>query len=365
MGSEETLEAIRNVVARERTRKSAKPIAATRTRTLQDHTLPNKHLGNAIMHAAKTGKDHYTVAPRGGSSLEKWTIYCYPSVASEYLEAGGTPVLIELVKDTCEQLLRERDVDFSQDGHVWITVKKIVQELGTSKQGVLINRNKELYEQVLIAMRALVSMRIGGHAPGGAGIEVVALNAPVYLGEYTYKGNTYRDAFGFPDPRFARRTLTKEAEDLGQVTWYDLPEGKPLTPEEASVERIVRACMHEARNKLYKIEKNKKPKPKEKDTCTLTRSWGSIFKRLSPNDGKDLRARQKDKIVAALEKVLREEAERERHGKIYEGAPLYVRAHSTFTAGKGRGKGAYEDLIIEVSRTTKQPSINITRGGAK
>ena len=337
-------------------------MSATDEQLVKDHTLMAKGIGPALEAIATTGEDTYHYK----TDVEEYSVICPPTRAKEYVETGGEQSLPARVKDTCDTLIRERKADFNSKGIAYITVNKVLKEISRTKEGTKETRSQRTYNQVLQALKALVSMRVEGYGPEGDRYSLAVLDAPAYFEALTYKGNTYRDVFAFNSPKSPSETLMKAAEARRQVGKYQLTDGKPQSITEAEAEAHIREIMHEARVRLYILKHDKLPAPiKKRTSWEITRSWDQIFRKYQPIDGKPLQYSQKQKIVRTYAEALRKVADLERQGKVIKGAPLYVKAHSTYEAGRGRGQGAYKNLELEIHRDTVRPVIDIERTPSK
>ena len=132
-----------------------------------------------------------------------------------------------------------------------------------------------------------------------------------------------------------------------------LESDKPLTVDQAAIERYLKDKFHEARGRLY----TSSGKKQRRKVYTQTLSWARIFddfKPLAP-----MSSRQKKKLVNDFQSVLTVLADMDSKDKLHPGRPLYINAKSERDAGRGRGGGAWHNLVIEYSTNFHTPQINL------
>lgn len=328
-------------------------------RVFANHSLSLKVL-NGIYDIA-FGKPYYEIAPKGGKSGESYRLTGSVDAASRFLyEYGGNSELLKDVLETVHTLRTDRRAEgFLCNGRVWFTVNTIVEEMRRTTGGTVTAKNYPNDRQVVDAALTLASgAQVVGVKPNGDPMDVTYLINAVRRDRITFKETEYRDVWGFlPDAA----TINDYAREIGQAYSYPLlVSKKPLTMDEAWIDRYLRDVLNEARGRLYKVGKNKAPvvrsarvKHYEKEIL-----WDTIFKTASPM--KEPSSRQKQKIVDTFEKVLKLQADMEKHGEMREGMPLYINAHSVRNASRGRGRGKWEKLVIDCSRELRVPDIDLS-----
>lgn len=328
-------------------------------RVFGNHSLSLKVL-NGIYDIA-FGKPYYEIAPKGGKSGESYRLTGSVDAASRFLyEYGGNSELLKDVLETVHTLRTDRRAEgFLCNGRVWFTVNTIVEEMRRTTGGTVTAKKYPNDRQVVDAALTLASgAQVVGVKPNGDPMDVTYLINAVRRDRITFKETEYRDVWGFlPDAA----TINDYAREIGQAYSYPLlVSKKPLTMDEAWIDRYLRDVLNEARGRLYKVGKNKAPvvrsarvKHYEKEIL-----WDTIFKTASPM--KEPSSRQKQKIVDNFEKVLKLQADMEKRGEMREGMPLYINAHSVRNASRGRGRGKWEKLVIDCSRELRVPDIDLS-----
>lgn len=328
-------------------------------RVFGNHSLSLKVL-NGIYDIA-FGKPYYEIAPKGGKSGESYRLTGSVDAASRFLyEYGGNSELLKDVLETVHTLRTDmRAEGFLCNGRVWFTVNTIVEEMRRTTGGTVAAKKYPNDRQVVDAALTLASgAQVVGVKPNGDPMDVTYLINAVRRDRITFKETEYSDVWGFlPDAA----TINDYAREIGQAYSYPLlVSKKPLTMDEAWIDRYLRDVLNEARGRLYKVGRNKAPvvrsarvKHYEKEIL-----WDTIFKTACPM--KEPSSRQKQKIVDTFERVLKLQADMEKRGEMREGMPLYINAHSVRDASRGRGRGKWEKLVIDCSRELRVPDIDLS-----
>lgn len=312
-----------------------------------NHSLAMKAFNG--MFAIAMGKPYYELSPKRKGSKEVYRLTASSDSCSRFFyECGGNTEQIKDVLETVYTLRTDkRALGFLCEGRVWFTVNTIVEEMRRTTAGTVPARKfKSDRELVDAALMAASSAQISGIKPNGEPTDVMyALNA-VRKDIVHFRGAEYRDVWGFmPEGS----TINDYARAMKQTYTYPLlVSDKPLTIDEAWVDRYLRDVLNNARDKIYKHGKSK---------FTITRSWESIFETAFPM--KTPTSRQKQKIVNMFEKVLRLQADMDKNGDMRKGRPLYINAHSKRDSSRGRGRGAWVSLVIECSKNTHVPKIDL------
>lgn len=320
-----------------------------------NHSLAMK-VFNGLFDIATGDKTSCDVTPRNGSSRERYSLTASEDACSKFFfNCGGN---IEQIKDVLETVyvLRtsERAKECVYNGRVWFTVNTIVEEMRRTTGGTV--RAKEFENDrrlVDAALLAASSAQIVGTKPNGELLDVDHVIYAVRRKSVTFNGNTYHDVWGFmPDAA----TLNDYAREIRQAYSYPLLKSeKPLTLNEAWVDRYLRDVINRARGKLYTVTKGGRiSKSSRRKTYTLKLSWDDIFETASPM--KPLESRQKQKLVKTFEKVLKLLADMEKTGEMREGMPLYINAYSERDAARGKGRGKWLKLVIECGREPNEPN---------
>lgn len=328
-------------------------------RAFYNHSLSLKVL-NGIYDIA-FGKPYYEIVPKGGKSSERYRLTGSVDAASRFLyECDGNSELLKDVLETVHTLRTDRRAEgFLCNGRVWFTVNTIVEEMRRTTGGTVAAKKYPNDRQVVDAALTFASgAQVVGVKLNGDPMDVTYLINAVRRDRITFKETEYRDVWGFlPDAA----TINDYAREIKQAYSYPLlVSKKPLTMDEAWIDRYLRDVLNEARGRLYKVGRNKAPvvrsarvKHYEKEIL-----WDTIFKTASPM--KEPSSRQKQKIVDTFERVLKLQADMEKRGEMREGMPLYINAHSVRDASRGRGRGKWEKLVIDCSRELRVPDIDLS-----
>lgn len=327
-------------------------------KVFSNHSLAMK-VFNGLFDIATGDKTSCDVTPRNGSSRERYSLTASEDACSKFFfNCGGNTEQIKDVLETVYVLrTSERAKECVYKGRVWFTVNTIVEEMRRTDGGTVRGRDfKQDGELVDAALLAASSAQIVGTKPNGELLDVDHVIYAVRRKSVTFNGNTYYDVWGFmPDAA----TLNDYAREIRQAYSYPLLKSeKPLTLNEAWVDRYLRDAINQARGKLYTITKGGRiSKSSRRKTYTLKLSWDSIFETASPM--KPLGSKQKRKLVKTFEKVLKLIADMEKTGDMRESMPLYINAYSERDATRGRGRGKWLKLIIECGREPNEPNVNL------
>lgn len=327
-------------------------------RVFGNHSLAMK-VFNGLFDIATGDKISCDVTPRNGNSRERYSLTASEKACSDFFfNCGGN---IEQIKDVLETVyvLRtsERAKECVYKGRVWFTVNTIVEEMRRTTGGTVRGRDfKQDRKLVDAALLAASSAQIVGTKPSGELLDVDHVIYAVRRKSVTFNGNTYHDVWGFmPDAA----TLNDYAREIRQAYSYPLLKSeKPLTLNEAWVDRYLRDAINRARGKLYTVTKGGRiSKSSRRKTYTLRFSWDSIFETANPM--KPLESKQKRKMVETFEKILKLLADMEKTGDMREGMPLYINAYSERDAARGKGRGKWLNLVIECSRDLHEPNVDL------
>lgn len=328
-------------------------------RVFANHSLSLKVL-NGIYDIA-FGKPYYEIAPKKGKSSESYRLTGSADAAGRFLyEYGGNSELLKDVLETVHVLRTDKRAEgFLCNGRVWFTVNTIVEEMRRTTGGTVTAKNYPNDRQTVDAALTFASgAQVVGVKPNGDPMNVTYLTDAIRRDRITFRETEYRDVWGFlPDAA----TINDYAREISQAYNYPLlVSKKPLTMDEAWIDRYLRDVLNEARGRLYKTSKSGIPSIRSACVKHFEKAilWDTIFKTACPM--KEPSSRQKQKIVDTFEKVLRLQADMEKRGEMREGMPLYINAHSERDASRGRGKGAWVKLVIDCSRELRVPDIDLS-----
>lgn len=301
------------------------------------------------------GEPSFELAPRSGRSRERYTLTASEDACTKLFQVrGANAEQVRAILGTVHSLIKNpRFAEFAHEGRVWFTVNRITEELLRTSAGTIRAKDyPNIHSLVDAALEAASGAQIKATSPDGATTKVVYLLDAVRLDEVTYNGEAYRDVWGIA---VSAETLAEYAEAKGHAYHYALPQREgPFTLDTVWISSYLSDAMHEARGRLYTVSRNGRISRRRGVTSvTLKRSWQggerAIFDLASPTC--TLTSRQKDRLVRGFEAELTSIVREEAHGERHEGMPLYVRAWSERDGGRGRGKGAYRVLCLEVSNT--------------
>jgi len=319
----------------------------------QNHDLSAKALDG--LYDIAMGEKSYELIPRSGRSKEAYVLTASEDACTKLFQVrGANAEQVRAILGTVHSLAKDpRAAEFAHEGRVWFTVNHIAEELLRTSAGTIKGKdNKTLHNLIDAALEAASGAQIKGTSPDGVSSTVFYLLNAVRLKEVTFNGETYQDVWGIA---VNGETLAGYAEGKGHAYHYALPDrAEPFTLDTVGIHAYLSDAMNEARGRLYSVSKTGKVSRKRgTNTVLIKRSWQGgerpIFDLFSPT--RVLSSRQKDKLVRGFEAELTGIVRDEAHGERRAGMPLYVRAWSERDGGKGRGKGAYRSLCLEVSTT--------------
>lgn len=327
----------------------------------QNHALAAKAIDGMLEIAF--GAPYSELKPRGKSkSKEQYKLTASENACSQFFENGGNAEVMKLTLETVHTLVTDKRAEgFITGGRIWFTVHTILREMLRTTGGTVRARDAELNVRTIDnALWAASSTQLVGAKPDGSPLNVGYLINAERREALEYKGNTYSAVWGF---MVNTQTLNGYAENELRQFWRypvlpPLPTAKDkkrkaLTLDQATIERYLRECLHEARANLY-TEGGHQRKSKK---TVVKRSWEEIFKHFHPLGAMD--SRQKRKLIGDFQAALATLAVMDAHDKLHPGRPLYIRAYSEREAGRGRGKGTWVNLIIECTSTLRTPQIDL------
>lgn len=323
----------------------------SKNRLFQNHGLAFKSLDGLFNIAA--GATSHVLVPRSGNSLEKYVLTASEDACFRLFQiSGANTEQVRAILSTVYSLKKDpRSAEFVYEGRVWFSTNKIVEELlRTSAGTVRGSDNETAHELVERTLEAVSGAQIKGTTPDGSTTKILYLLDAVRLDEVTHNGEVYRDVWGFS---VSQETLAEYAESIGQAYSYPLPSReKPFTIQSVAVNEYLSDALNQARDRLYFVNKKGRfVKRRGISSFTITRAWQGgdrgIFELFSP--ARELDSRQKDRLVRMFEEELTNLVREESHGGRRNGGALYVRAWSERDGSRGRGKGAYRNLVLEVT----------------
>ena len=331
------------------------------TEVYQNHALLMKAIDGMLEIAF--GAPYSELKPRNKSkSKEQYKLTASENSCSQFFANGGNAEVMKLTLETVHTLVTDKRAEgFIVGGRIWFSVNTILREMLRTPSGTVRARDAELSVRTIDnALWAASSAQIVGAKPDGSPLNVGYLINAERRESLEHKGNMYRAVWGF---MVNTQTINDYAEkELGHFWRYPLTpplqtakggKRKALTLDQATIERYLRECLHQARADLYTENGNQR---KSKKTV-VKRSWEEIFKHFHPLGPMD--SRQKRKLIGDFQAALIALAAMDARDKLHPGEPLYIRAYSEREAGRGRGKGAWVNLVIECTSTLRTPQIDL------
>ena len=238
------------------------------------------------------------------------------------------------------------------NGRVWITTNTILKELTRTAQGFNENapRDKKFKQIVIDCLKMLSSLQITSYDACGKLQFMGYILQVEYLAEAKDKaGNIIKDIWGFNTDKDSLQYAALTAESTKNTPLLHL-ERSSLNRKNAWIPQVIRAdILSEIRTHMY---------PKRGKGCkdyTATRSWNEIFKSAEVKADGNISSRRKETIIRDFEEQLKAYAEFERNEKEH----IYIEAHSVRDGGRGKGRGAWEKLVIIGHKTYKKYSIDL------
>lgn len=325
------------------------------TEQLVNHGLIAKTLEGitAIAH----GEPEYTLKPKGGKSKEIYRLRASEKTCTDFIKAGGNDELLLKVIETVIQIISDPQAEkYILGGLLGVTTNTITQELLRTQGGTIEARKKQTARQLVnAALLAATEMRIIATDPTGKELQnTFTPYKAEYRKEYRYKKHTYKDVWLFD---INAETMNSYAEERGYTYRYPLLNmDRPLTMAETWIDRYLKDALNELRHKLYKKDGSKKPQK----TATIKRSWSDLFEKEASDPTRELSSKQKRKLVKDFETILTVLADMDAHGILREGRPLSITAYSERNASRGRGRGEWENLVIEATTSYHVPRIDLS-----
>ena len=326
------------------------------TESFENHGLIFKTLDEGLFHIAM-GNDYFELKPKSGNSKERYRLTASKGACSDFFENKGNAEIVKKVLETVFTIMDDdRAESFITRGRVWITVNAIVQEMRRTEGGTVSAKDyKNDREMVDRALLAVSGAQIVGTKANGEPVNSIYVMNAVRRDKVVYNNQTYYDVWGFETDI---TTANDYAKDLGYTHKYPLLKmGKPMTLDEAWIDRYLKDALNQARNELYTTDKNGNPKPTKATKAKVVRSWDAIFDKAFPTG--EIDSRKKAGVVKRFEKMLTILAEMDCHGELREGYPMSIKAYSERDARRGRGGGAWMNLVIECTRETHRPKIDL------
>lgn len=328
-----------------------------RDSSFQNHSLGMKSLSG--LEAIARGDKSFQLSPRSSDSKETYELTAIQVDCEKLFSLRGVSTEhVRSVLQTVYDLRTSRKAEgFVSGGRIWFPTSTILKEMLRTTGGTIREpgKSKAALKVIDAALMAASGARIRGVGPDGKVLNVDYFLNAVRRDKVTYRGVEYRDVWGFLYGGNGSKTMNDYAMEIGQAYHYPLLDSdEPLELADVWIYDYVLDMLNEAGGRLYPGGAERA----RRTSCTVKRSWETIFEKASPM--KELDSRKKRAVVerfaAILEKVLpmAQSGEVLRNGK-----PMYVRAKSEREAGRGRGAGAWKNLALECHADTVRPSVDL------
>ena len=325
--------------------------------SFSNHSLILKTLDDGLFHIAM-GNDDWELGPRSGNSQESYKLTASKGACSDFFKNGGNAEIAKTVIQTVYAIRSDESAEtFIKNGRIWITLNTIVQEMRRTNAGTVSAKDyKNDREMVDRALLAVSGAQIVGTKANGEPVNSIYVMNAVRRDAVVFNNQTYYDVWGFETDV---TTANDYAKDLGQTHRYPLLKmGKPLTFDEAWIDRYLKDILNQARNELYTTDKNGNPRPTKATKARVVRSWDAIFTRIHPVG--ELESRKKTAVVKKFEKMLNVLAEMDCRDELRVGYPMSIKAYSERDARRGRGRGAWVNLVVECKREMHRPKVDLS-----
>lgn len=328
-----------------------------RDSSFQNHSLAMKSLSG--LEAIARGEKRYQLSPRSSASSEEYVLTASQDDCEKLFSLRGISTEhVRSVLQAVYDLRTSRSAEgFVTGGRIWFTTGTILKEMLRTTGGTIRepSNSKASLKIVDAALLAASGARIQGIGPDGNVLNVDYFINAKRRDSVKYRGLTYRDVWGFLYNGDDAKTLNDYAMQIGQAHRYPLLNSDaPMDMGDVWVYDYILDMINEASGKLYpngaKTAKHK--------TCTIRRSWSTIFDKASPM--KALDSRKKKNVVERFDEMLKKVAPMAKDGDVSRnGRPLYITAWSEREAGRGRGAGAWKNLVLECHVDTVRPQVDL------
>lgn len=283
---------------------------------------------------------------------------------------GGNTEQLKKIEETVQTLRKDdRAPAFEDKGYLWFTSGAIAEGMSATTAGtVKASQTPASVSLVNAGLLALQSAVYFTKDENGEVLNSVNILNCAHVENYEIEGKVYEDVWGFPVAGASLFDLSAQLA-TGQTFTYPLLESdKPLTTDESGYKRYLDDIFNEIRGKLWRIDKKTgQPSPTRTEKWTVRRSYETmradrpgIFETFYPlADFRKPTSKQKRKVVQGLNDMMIKMANMELHGEVRNSMRVSIEAHSERNAGRGKGKGAWETLVVTGTRSTHTPRIDL------
>lgn len=328
-----------------------------RDSSFQNHSLGMKALSG--LEAIARGEKAFQLSPRSGKSKETYELAAIQVDCEKLFSLRGVSTEhVRSVLQTVYDLRTSHNAEgFVSGGRIWFTTGTILKEMLRTTGGTIREpgNSKAALKVIDAALMAASGARIRGMGPDGQVLSVDYFLNAVRRDKVTYRGVEYRDVWGFLYSGNGSKTLNDYAMEIGQAHYYPLLDSsEPLEFPDVWIYDYLLDMLNEAGGRLYPRDDDRA----KRTTCTVKRAWETIFEKASPM--KALDSRKKKALVSRFDAIAQKVVVMAKNGEVLRnGKPLYVRAKSERDAGRGRGAGAWKNLVLECHADTVRPNVDL------
>lgn len=328
-----------------------------RDSSFQNHSLGMKALSG--LEAIARGEKAFQLSPRSGKSKETYELAAIQVDCEKLFSLRGVSTEhVRSVLQTVYDLRTSHNAEgFVSGGRIWFTTGTILKEMLRTTGGTIREpgNSKAALKVIDAALMAASGARIRGMGPDGQVLSVDYFLNAVRRDKVTYRGVEYRDVWGFLYSGNGSKTLNDYAMEIGQAHYYPLLDSsEPLEFPDVWIYDYLLDMLNEAGGRLYPRDADRA----KRTTCTVKRAWETIFEKASPM--KALDSRKKKALVSRFDAIAQKVVVMAKNGEVLRnGKPLYVRAKSERDAGRGRGAGAWKNLVLECHADTVRPNVDL------
>lgn len=329
------------------------------------HSLTNKLIDSLSQIAFMNGtQGKVTITPRGGKSNEEYSVMASPAACSDYYGKRGNSELLKAIANIVHTIARDEHAgEFVAEGRVWFTAAKVARELSRTEGGTInphqyskVKEGTGIIPLVEHGLVALSSAQFSGQKPDGTTVNLAYMCNLERRERIMCNGEEYSNVWGVLPANPGG--IGSYSEALGQSWRYPLlPSLTPLGMDEAGYKTYLEQILNELRSRLWTTDRSGNPKASNAKSAKATRKYKDTFRAFSPLS--DLTSRQKRRVIAGLEAMLKQLAQEEAKGTRREGMPLTITATSKRDASRGRGKGEWVSFTITAKRSSGKVAIDL------
>lgn len=331
--------------------------AIERDSSFQNHSLGMKSLSG--LEAIARGEKSFQLSPRSSDSKETYELTAIQVDCEKLFSLRGVSTEhVRSVLQTVYDLRTSHKAEgFISGGRIWFTTGTILKEMLRTTGGTIREpgNSKAALKVIDAALMAASGARIRGVGPDGKVLNVDYFLNAVRRDKVTYRGVEYRDVWGFLYSGNGSKTLNDYAMEIGQAHYYPLLDSsEPLEFPDVWIYDYLLDMLNEAGGRLYPSGTERA----RRTSCTVKRAWETIFEKASPM--KALDSRKKKALVGRFDAIAQKVVVMAKNGEVLRnGKPLYVKAKSERDAGRGRGAGAWRNLVLECHADTVKPTVDL------